>query len=37
MGSRVRRIAAVYATGQGTTGESAEFIGKARNREYLTA
>ncbi|MET8877338.1 flavodoxin domain-containing protein [Nocardia sp. NPDC004604] len=29
MGSRVRRIAVVYVTGQGTTGEIAEFIGKA--------
>ncbi|WP_433567286.1 flavodoxin domain-containing protein [Nocardia sp. CA-151230] len=29
MGSRVRRIAVVYATGRGTTGEIAEFIGTA--------
>ncbi|MFD7842252.1 flavodoxin domain-containing protein [Nocardia sp. NPDC059764] len=29
MGSKIRRIAVVYATGQGTTGEIAEFIGNA--------
>ncbi|WP_194852793.1 flavodoxin domain-containing protein [Nocardia sp. SYP-A9097] len=29
MGTRVRHIAVVYATGRGTTGEVAEFIGAA--------